>query len=108
MRLNPFLFRGFEPTPELNEAANLSMASALALSPNDSIPFGYIVKDKDRYRGHLEICSSQGIFSAYATSVEPEVVLAKLRARILKQLKRWRKNRFSPPTPAHQTLEIFA
>lgn len=108
MRLNPFLFKGFEPSQELNEAANRSMASALVLSPNDSIPFGYIVKDKHLYRGHIEICSSHGVFSAYATSSDPEAVLGKLKARILKQLKRWRKSRFSPPTPAHQPLEIFA
>jgi hypothetical protein len=107
MKLNPFLFRGFEPSRELDEAASRSMASALVLSPSDSIPFGYIVKDRDKYRGHLEICSSHGVFSAYATSDQPEAVLGKLKARILKQLKRWRRSRFNPPVPSHPLQENF-
>ena len=108
MNLNPFLFKGFEPSKDFNEVANLEMASALSLAPRDSIPFGFIVMDGERYRGHLEICSSYGIFSAYATGLRPEEVLGKLKARILKQLKRWRKSRFPPPTPAHQPLEGIA
>ncbi|HEX4926240.1 MAG TPA: hypothetical protein VFV50_19255 [Bdellovibrionales bacterium] len=97
MKLNPFMYRGFDPSRELDDSANGALVSALILSPNDAIPFGYIVKDRSLYRGHLEICSSHGIFSAYASSTDPVVVVEKLKGRILKQLKRWRKSRYSPP-----------
>lgn len=108
MKLNPFLFHGFEPSRELDEGTNQSLISVLVLSPNDSVPFGYIVKDRDRYRGHLEICSSQGVFSAYAAGARPEAVLGKLKARVLKQLKRWRKSRSNPPVPPLPMRENFA
>jgi hypothetical protein len=95
---NPFLFRGFEPSYELNLAANVVLAAALELAPEDSITFGHILKDKNIYRGHLEICTSCGIFSAFASSDDPSKVLSKLRARILKQLKNWKRSNF-PPIP---------
>jgi len=96
---NPFLFKGFEPSHEFSQASNLVLSAALELAPRDAISFGYISKSKSDFRGHLEICSSHGVFSAFAAAGDPETVLSKLRARILKQLKRWKRSSF-PPIPA--------
>jgi hypothetical protein len=95
---NPFLFKGFEPSYEVSTASNLVLNLAMEMAPADAISFGYLIKDKNSFCGHLEICSSHGIFSAYATSNDPEKVLNKLKSRIVRQLKHWKRTRF-PPIP---------
>lgn len=103
---NPFLFKGFEPSYELNLAANVVIAAALELAPEDAISFGHIMKDGNVFQGHLEICTSCGIFSAFATSDDPMKVLNKLRARILRQLKTWKRSHFPPIPSIVQPLEV--
>ena len=104
---NPFLFKGFEPSYEFSAASNLVLNAALELAPKDAISFGFITKNDKVFRGHLEICSSCGIFSAFASGRTPEVVLNKLRTRIFKQLKRWKRTSF-PPIPTIARLPEIA
>lgn len=103
---NPFNFKGFEPTAEFYEASNLVLAAALELAPKDAISFGQIVKNKNIFRGHLEICSSCGIFSAFAAASDPQTVLNKLRSRIFKQLKRRKRSSFPPIPTAPRPFEF--
>ena len=101
MPISNLIFDGFEPATDLKELISLRMAQILDESPSDSAFNASFSKVGDKYHGLFSVNFGGGIFKAENTQNEPEEVINELYTSLRKQLKEWRKGRFSDDNRGH-------
>lgn len=100
MPLSSLNFFGFEPSHEVRELVGLRISQIMDEAPSDAAVVVSFHKSLNTFDGVFSIHSGAGAFKTKVSAEELEDVVADLSANIHRQLKQWRKERFSDNSPA--------
>ncbi len=100
MPLSTLNFYGFEPGQEARELLGLRISQIMDEAPSDAAVVVSFQSNESVIEGVFSIHSSAGAFKTKVSGLEFEDVMEDLVKNIQRQLKQWRKERFSDNSPA--------
>lgn len=87
-----FHFKGFEPTEDLQNKADMALDRLLERAPFGSYVNAMIEKEGSHYRCTINLYSSQGPFFASAVGSNVLGSLERAEGMLSKKLKQWKNN----------------
>lgn len=92
-----FDFKGFSPDPEFMTFLKSVAEQVQVLSPNESFIKVEINKKNNFYVGFVNVNSAPARFCAADNEDDPKLLVLKLASQIQRQIKNWKRFRFSKP-----------
>ncbi|MEW6055742.1 MAG: hypothetical protein AB1540_03935 [Bdellovibrionota bacterium] len=88
-------FLNFKPTDGFQLYTDALIGNLLNLAPSDATGLSMIEKRGERYSCKIEITSAIGRFEAFIEGFSARSALEEARRRIIRQLSKWRRQRFA-------------